>query len=224
MSPGENTGEQRWHHEKTPSSFGTAGSRCSRRFTDVSPQHPAAVPARRSRDADALLQHQRGPARPTAATAPSGHARTGGARCAGAPLPDGADPPGGEHRTVHRDPFAGPRGVRHLPAVAPGASREPRAIARHPGPHLLQVRRGQPGRLAQAEHRHPAGLLQPRGGRDQTRHGDRRRPVGKRTRLRRLTIRPGPEGLHGEDQLPAEAVSAKHDPGLRRLDRSISVA
>src|SRR6476469_1059757 len=37
MSPGENTGEQRWHHEKTPSSFGTEGSRCSRRFRPMSP-------------------------------------------------------------------------------------------------------------------------------------------------------------------------------------------
>ena len=32
--------------------------------------------------------------------------------------------------------------------------------ARHPGQDLLQVRRRQPGRIAQAEHRGPAGVLQ----------------------------------------------------------------
>ena len=40
----------------------------------------------------------------------------------------------------------------------------PRGGARHPGPHLLQGRVGVAGRLAQAEHRRPAGLLQQAGG------------------------------------------------------------
>ena len=44
------------------------------------------------------------------------------------------------------------------PRAAPGAG------ARYPGAHLLQVRGGLAGRLAQAEHRRRAGLLQQAGG------------------------------------------------------------
>jgi tryptophan synthase beta chain len=36
MSPGENTGEQRWHHEKTPSSFETEGFAVLYEVTDMS--------------------------------------------------------------------------------------------------------------------------------------------------------------------------------------------
>ncbi len=53
-----------------------------------------------------------------------------------------------------------------------------------PAQHLLQVRRRQPGRVAQAQHRRPAGLLQRPGGRQEAHHRDRRRPVGQRPRLR----------------------------------------
>src|SRR6188508_1642644 len=38
-----------------------------------------------------------------------------------------------------------------------------RARARYAGPHLLQVRGREPGREPQAEHRDPAGLVQPAG-------------------------------------------------------------
>ena len=52
---------------------------------------------------------------------------------------------------------------RDLPPVAADTA-DPRAQAgegaRYPGAHLLQVRGGQPGRIAQAEHRRTAGLLQ----------------------------------------------------------------
>ena len=52
--------------------------------------------------------------------------------------------------------------------------------ARYAGADLLQVRRRQPGRLAQAEHRGAAGLLQQAGRRQAPLHGNRRRAVGLR--------------------------------------------
>ena len=57
-------------------------------------------------------------------------------------------------------------GARRLPAVAavaavPGPPAG--AGARHPGPDLLQVRGSLPGRLAQAQHRRPPGVLQRQG-------------------------------------------------------------
>ena len=52
------------------------------------------------------------------------------------------------------------------------------AEARHAGPDLLQVRRRLAGRLAQDQHRDPAGLLQLPARRDPADHRDRRRPVG----------------------------------------------
>ncbi len=48
-------------------------------------------------------------------------------------------------------------------------ARRLREGARHPGPHLLQVRRSLPGRIPQAQQRDPAGLVQQAGGREEAR-------------------------------------------------------
>ena len=90
------------------------------------------------------------------------------------------------------------------PGTAPGEG------ARHPGAHLLQER----GRLAR-----PAATSRTRRSRRPSTTGprasrrlvdrDRRRPVGERPRLRRGLFGHRDEGLHGQDQLRAEAVSAQ---------------
>ena len=78
----------------------------------------------------------------------------------GADLPDGADRAGGLGRARDRDPRRGARDLQALAADAAAPRPAPRARARHPGAHLLQVRGRLAGRLAQAEHRRRAGLLQ----------------------------------------------------------------
>ena len=88
--------------------------------------------------------------------------------------------------------------------------------ARHPGQDLLQVRRRQPGRLAQAEHRGAAGLLQPPGGRHPADHRDRRRPVGHRAGVRHRAVRHGVRGLAGAVVVRPEARPAHDDGDLRR--------
>jgi hypothetical protein len=119
---------------------------------------------------------------------------------------------GGHHRALHRDPRRGPG---RLPAVAPtplhpGAP--PGEGARHPGADLLQVRgRLEPRRLAQAEHRRAAGLLQRQGRRQEADHRDRRRPVGHRAGLRVPDVRHGVRGLAGPRELRPEAVPPGDD-------------
>ena len=73
------------------------------------------------------------------------------------------------------------RGAGHLPALAavaalPGAPAG--GGARHAGPDLLQVRGRLAGRLAQAEHRRAAGLLQRQGRHQEADHRNRRRANG----------------------------------------------
>ena len=140
-------------------------------------------------------------------------ARAGRPRAA---LPDGADRAGGLGRARDRDSRAG---ARNLQAVAPGAAlpRPPaREGARYAGAHLLQVRGRQPARQPQAEHRRAAGLLQPRSRRPEALDRDRRRPMGLVAGLRRATVRHRSQGLHGQGQLPAEALSPGADGDLRR--------
>ena len=81
---------------------------------------------------------------------------------------------------------------------------------------LLQVRGRQPGGLAQAQHRDPAGLLQQAGGHHQDLDRDRRRPVGQRAVHRRRAVRHRRRGLHGQGQLRAEAVPPHPHGDLRR--------
>ena len=150
-----------------------------------------------------------------AAAAASGHPPAGRARRPRAAVPGRADRAGGLAGSVHRDPR---RRARRLPAVAahaavpgPAAGEGPR----HPGPDLLQVRGRQPGRLAQAQHRGAAGVLQRRRGRDQADHRDRRGPVGQRAGVRVRAVRPGPRGVDGPRLLRPEAVPQDADGDLR---------
>ena len=61
-----------------------------------------------------------------------------------------------------------------------------------------------------------AGLLQPRGRRQEAVDRDRRRPVGLLARLRRAIVRHRSQGLHGQGQLSAEALSPGADGDLWR--------
>ena len=131
-----------------------------------------------------------------------------------AALPDGADPPGGEHRCRGRDPG---RGARHLQALAADAALSRRATGardRHEVTDLLQVRGRQSGWEPQAEHRGRAGLLQQGGGPHAPLDRDRRRPVGQRARLCVQARRARVQGLHGQGLVRAEAVSALADARL----------
>ena len=140
----------------------------------------------------------------------------------GAAVPDGADPPGGQHGARDRDPGPGARGLPALPArrrcIRAHRAREG---ARHAGPHLLQVRGREPGRQPQAEHGAAAGVLQqarrassawpPRPGAGQW--GSALAFAGRRVRARG-------QGLHGPGELRPEAVPADPDGDLRRVGRA----
>ena len=85
------------------------------------------------------------------------------------------------------------------------------------GADLLQIRRRQPGRLAQAEHRRRAGLLQQEGRHQAPVDGDRRGPVGLGAGDGLRVLRPGMQGLHGARELQPEALPPRPDGGLRRI-------
>ena len=118
-------------------------------------------PARRVGAPDPVVQRDPRSAGAAAAAAAPGHARAGRTRRPGATVPDGAHRAGGDGRPLRRHPR---RRARRVPALAPVAAvpgPPPGGLARHAGQDLLQVRGREPGRLAQAEHGRPAGLLQP---------------------------------------------------------------
>ncbi len=96
--------------------------------------------------------------------------------------------------------------------------------ARHPGAHLLQVRGRLAGRLAQAEHRCAAGVLQRQGRSTPPHHRDRRRAVGDRARLRLLDLRAGLRGLAGRRVVRPEAVPPAADGDVRRDRAPLAVA
>ena len=113
------------------------------------------------------------------------------------------------------------RGHRRLQDVPPLAAASRQAARARPRPargrqDLLQVRGREPRRLAQAQHRHPAGVLQQAGGHHQDLDRDRRRPVGQRAVDRRCALRHRRRGLHGQGQLRAEAVPPHPHGDLRR--------
>ena len=114
----------------------------------------------------------------------------GRARRPGPAVPDGADRAGGHDRVATSTSPAGSStstgcGGRRRSSGPAGS----RGALDTPAQDLLQVRGRHPGRLAQAEHRRPAGLLQPRGRRPPADHRDRCRPVGHRARLRLRAVR-----------------------------------
>ena len=133
----------------------------------------------------------------------------------GGDLPPRRHRTGDEHRPRDRDPRTG---ARRLPPVAPVAAVPAPAVWRRPSrrlPGSIQVRgrqsRGQP----QAQHRHTPGLLQ-QGGRGQPNyHRDRRRAVGLLAGTRRGVLRIGNRRLHGQGELPAEALPPRLHGNLR---------
>ena len=117
------------------------------------------------------------------------------------------------------------RGARHPPAVAAdaaGAGRAARGRAGHAGPHLLQGRVGVAGRLAQAQHRGAAGVLQQAGGHHAADDRDRRRAVGLVAVVRLRPVRPRVHGLHGAGVVRAEAVPQDDDGDLGRRGRAVA--
>ncbi len=141
----------------------------------------------------------------------------------GAAVPRDPDHAGGLDRPVDRHPR--PR-HRHLPPVEADAV-VPRhaagAGAEHARAHLLQVRRGVARRVAQAEHRGAAGVLQQGGGDPPHRHGDGRRTVGIGDGDGVQHLRPGVHGLHGEGLVRAEAVPAGLHGDVRRRRARVAV-
>ena len=153
---------------------------------------------------------------PPAAAAQPGDAAAGRPRRPRADLPAEHHRAGGLGRALHRDPRRGPPDLPHVEADAAHPRHRPREGARHAGQDLLQVRGRQPGRLAQEQHRRRAGLLQQAGRHHAARHRDRRRPVGQRPQHGLPDVRPRVHGLHGQGELPPEAVPAQHDAALGR--------
>ena len=96
--------------------------------------------------------------------------------------------------------------------------------ARYARAHLLQVRGREPGRVAQAQHRGAAGLLQQARGREADHHRDGRRSVGERAQLRVPDLRRWVRGVHGPHQLRSEAVSQADDEYLGRRGRFLRPA
>ena len=146
---------------------------------------------------------------------PGTHA-AGRARRSRAAVPDGADRAGGHRRQLRRHPR---RRARRLPAVAA----ERRCTAPTAWRRLLDT----PAKIYyKYEGVSPAGSHKPNTsvpqayynheeGITQADHGDRRRPVGHRPRLRLRPVRHRVRDLAGRRVVPLEAVPPHDDGGLR---------
>ncbi len=176
---------------------------------------PNQVSVGRVRHPHPLVQRRRRHAQPARPGTGTGR-KTDRARGPDADFPHEPDRAGSIGGALDSHPRAG---ARSLPPLAPLAA-VPRPPAGsgpgHPGQDLLQVRRRLPGRLAQGQHLHRPGLLQPRGGHQAHRHRNRRRPMGFLDGPGRADVRPGSAGVHGEGQLRAEALPPLHDADLGR--------
>ena len=139
-------------------------------------------------------------------------------------LPRGADRAGGLRRAGGRDPRGGARGLQALAPDAALPRPPPGAGARHAGAHLLQVRGRLAGRLAQAEHRGPAGLRERAGRHPQARDRDRRGPVGLARWPSPAAVRAGVRGLHGRLLLRPEALPPLDDGDLGRDRAPLALA
>ena len=112
-----------------------------------------------------LVQHRRRSAVAAAAGAASRHRPAGRAGRPRAALPDGAHRAGGRAERRDRDSRAG---ARHLSQWRPTPLYRARRLEKALGTrraHLLQIRRREPRRQPQAEHRRRPGVLQQGGGR-----------------------------------------------------------
>ena len=173
-------------------------------------------PARRGRDADPLVQHPPRPPDASPAAAAPGHRPAGRPRRPLGDLPDGPHRPGGVDRAVHRHPAGGAGRLPALAALAPVPGPPAREGPRHPGAHLLQVRGRLAGRVAQAEHRGAAGVLQRARRHPEAHDRDRCGPVGHVARLRVRAVRPRVRDLAGAGLLRRQALPQDHDGDLRR--------
>ena len=169
-----------------------------------------------TRHSESLVQSRGRSAEAAAAGAASRHQAADRSCRSRAAVSDGADPAGGVGGTLHRHPRADPRRLSHVAAVAADPRAAAGAGARHAGQDLLQVRRRLAGRLAQAEHRGAAGLVQQGAGRQAALDRDRRRPMGLLARLRRRAVRHRSDRVPGPRLLRPEALSPRADGNLRR--------
>ena len=140
-----------------------------------------------------------------------------------AAVSDGADPARGVGGAHHRHPRADPRRLPHVAAVAADARAALGEGARHAGQDLLQIRRRLARRLAQAEHRGAAGLVQQGAGRQAALHRNRRRPMGLVAGLCRLAVRHGSDRVPGPRLLRSKALSPRADGNLWRALHRLAV-
>src|SRR5215211_1993580 len=120
----------------------------SRRIESPADERTGQVPPARVGLAHALGEPAPGPARDPRSAASSGHSEALGARRPLADLPDGPHRAGGLGRARDRDPRGGARGLQVVAPDAASSRAASGARARHPRPHLLQVRGGLARRLA----------------------------------------------------------------------------
>ena len=169
------------------------------------------VRALRAGHPDPLGQPDGGSAGRGAAAAAPGDEGAGGTGRPRAAVPDEPDPAGGLGRARDRDPRAGARRVQTVAADAVVSRSQAGARPRYARAHLLQVRGGVTGRLAQAEHGGRPGLRERRGRDQEADDRDRRRPVGLGAFVRLPSVRARVRGLDGRLELRPEALSALDD-------------
>ena len=137
-----------------------------------------------------------------------------GQTCAG--FRTGTAPAGDEPRAMDRHPRGNPQNLRDLAADAPGACPRAGAGPGDPGPDLFQGREPQPARQPQGQHLGGPGLLQQDRGHRAADDRDRGGPVGRRAVVRLHDVRREVQDLHGQGELPSEALSADDDAHLGR--------
>ena len=181
------------------------------------------VRARRDADSEGLVQPRGRSAQASAAGAASGDQAAGRPRRPRAAVSDGADPPGGHRRALHRHSRADPRRLSDVAAFAPDPRAPARAGAGYAGEDLLQERGRLARRLAQAQHRGAAGLVQQGAGHPAAFDRDRRRTVGLLARVRGRAVRHRRDRVPGPRLVRPEALSARPDGDLRRALHPVAV-
>ena len=176
-------------------------------------------PARRARDADALVQHPGGPAVSGKPAITSRHEATDRSARPRPTFPHGADQAGGLAGAIHRHSEPGAGRTAAMAANTADARQPVGAGVEDDGEDLLQVRRRQSGRLAQAEHGGGAGVLQQSRGHQTALDRNRSRAVGERAGVCQQALRPRMHDLYGPHQLRAEALPQEHDARLGRRSR-----
>ena len=131
-----------------------------------------------------------------------------------------ADRSGDVRGAVHRHSRRGAGDLQNMETHAARAGYGAGEGARHARENLFQERERLAGRIAQAQHRRAAGLLQLQAGQPPPDHRDGRGAVGRSDRIRGQAFRHRPAGLHGQGQLRAETLPAADDEHLgRRVHR-----